>query len=85
MIEHPNVVKLIEVLATNSKIYIVLELVSGGDLFDKIRMQKYVQTENRPGMMCGKRILVDLIVQVAAADTCMVCLKTRPKSIKKRM
>jgi serine/threonine protein kinase len=54
MIEHPNVVKLKEVLATNSKIYIVLELVSGGDLFDKIRMQKYVQTENRPGMMCGK-------------------------------
>jgi serine/threonine protein kinase len=44
MIEHPNVVKLIEVLATNSKIYIVLELVSGGDLFDKIRLQKYVQT-----------------------------------------
>jgi serine/threonine protein kinase len=42
MIEHPNVVKLKEVLATNSKIYIVLELVSGGDLFDKIRMQKYV-------------------------------------------
>jgi calcium-dependent protein kinase len=37
---HPNVVKLIEVLATNSKIYIVLELCSGGDLFDKIKIQK---------------------------------------------
>ena len=59
MIEHPNVVKLIEVLATNSKIYIVLELVSGGDLFDKIRMQKYVQTESRPGLMCGKRLLTE--------------------------
>lgn len=37
MIDHPNVVKLIEVLATNSKIYIVLELVSGGELFDIVR------------------------------------------------
>jgi len=35
-------VKLIEVLATNTKIYIVLELCSGGDLFDNIREQKYV-------------------------------------------
>jgi serine/threonine protein kinase len=40
MIDHPNVVKLIEVLANNTKIFIVLELVNGGDLFDKIREQR---------------------------------------------
>lgn len=45
MIDHPNVVKLIEVLATVSKIYIVLELVSGGDLFDIIRATKYDQID----------------------------------------
>ena len=37
MIKHKNVVRLIEVLASNSKIYIVLELIRGGDLFDAIR------------------------------------------------
>lgn len=37
MIKHKNVVRLIEVLASNSKIYIVLELVRGGDLFDAIK------------------------------------------------
>ena len=39
MIDHPNVVKMVEVLANNTKIFIVLELVNGGDLFDKIREQ----------------------------------------------
>eukprot|EP00347_Sterkiella_histriomuscorum_P014534 403360509 len=37
MIDHPNVVKLVEVLANNTKIFIVLELINGGDLFDKIK------------------------------------------------
>ncbi|KAL5062484.1 hypothetical protein RYX36_024221 [Vicia faba] len=36
MINHPNVVKIFEVMASKTKIYIVLELVSGGELFDKI-------------------------------------------------
>ena len=40
MIDHPNIVKSIEVLATNSKIFILLELVTGGDLFDKIKSAK---------------------------------------------
>lgn len=35
-LEHPNVVKLKEVLASRSKIFIVLELVTGGELFDLI-------------------------------------------------
>lgn len=37
MIKHKNIVKLKEVLASNSKIYLVLELIRGGDLFDVIR------------------------------------------------
>ena len=36
MINHPNIIKLKEVLASNSKIFLVLELVEGGDLFNKI-------------------------------------------------
>ena len=40
MIKHPNVVRLIEVLASNSKIFIVLELIKSGDLFKKISDSK---------------------------------------------
>lgn len=36
LIKHPNVVEIIEVMASKTKIYIVLELVNGGELFDKI-------------------------------------------------
>lgn len=40
MIQHPNIVKLKEVLASNSKIYLVLELINGGDLFDIIKVKE---------------------------------------------
>ncbi|RZC66013.1 hypothetical protein C5167_009710 [Papaver somniferum] len=36
LIRHPNVIRMYEVMASKSKIYIVLELVTGGELFDKI-------------------------------------------------
>ncbi|KAF5182108.1 Non-specific serine/threonine protein kinase [Thalictrum thalictroides] len=36
LIKHPNVVQLFEVLASKTRIYIVLEFVDGGELFDKI-------------------------------------------------
>ncbi|KAF6153721.1 hypothetical protein GIB67_000954 [Kingdonia uniflora] len=36
MIKHPNVIKLYEVMASKTKIYIVLEFVKAGELFDKI-------------------------------------------------
>lgn len=35
-IHHPNVVDLKEVMSSKDKIYMVMELVTGGDLFDKI-------------------------------------------------
>ncbi|KAE8722098.1 CBL-interacting serine/threonine-protein kinase 9 [Hibiscus syriacus] len=36
LIKHPNVVKIYEVMASKTKIYIVIEYVGGGELFDKI-------------------------------------------------
>ncbi|EFJ12879.1 hypothetical protein SELMODRAFT_234951 [Selaginella moellendorffii] len=36
LVRHPNIVQINEVMASKSKIYIVLELVTGGELFDKI-------------------------------------------------
>jgi serine/threonine protein kinase len=34
LVKHPNVVCLLEVMGSKSKIYIVLEYVTGGELFD---------------------------------------------------
>ncbi|GLT55361.1 hypothetical protein SLA2020_284920 [Shorea laevis] len=36
IVRHPNIVSLHEVLASQTKIYIILEFVTGGELFDKI-------------------------------------------------
>ncbi|XVE71455.1 hypothetical protein DITRI_Ditri10aG0152000 [Diplodiscus trichospermus] len=36
IVRHPNIVRLHEVLASRTRIYIILEFVSGGELFDKI-------------------------------------------------
>ncbi|XP_078162435.1 CBL-interacting protein kinase 23-like isoform X5 [Carex rostrata] len=36
LIKHPNVIHMYEVMASKTKIYIVMELVTGGELFDKI-------------------------------------------------
>ncbi|XWS17137.1 hypothetical protein CRYUN_Cryun33cG0042600 [Craigia yunnanensis] len=36
IVRHPNIVRLLEVLASRTKIYIILEFVSGGELYDKI-------------------------------------------------
>ncbi|KAH0941781.1 hypothetical protein HID58_001418 [Brassica napus] len=36
LVRHPCVVRLYEVLASRTKIYIILEYITGGELFDKI-------------------------------------------------
>eukprot|EP00300_Choanocystis_sp_HF-7_P013142 c18173_g1_i1.p1 GENE.c18173_g1_i1~~c18173_g1_i1.p1 ORF type:complete len:288 (+),score=68.95 c18173_g1_i1:134-997(+) len=41
-IDHPNVVKIYEVLATKDEILIVMELVEGGDLLDWIEHREYL-------------------------------------------
>ncbi|CAI6002045.1 unnamed protein product [Closterium sp. NIES-64] len=44
LVRHPNVVRLYEVLASRTKIYIILEFVTGGELFDKIVYSNAVGT-----------------------------------------
>lgn len=39
LVRHPHVVRLYEVLASRTKIYIILEYITGGELFDKIVRQ----------------------------------------------
>ncbi|XP_077234058.1 CBL-interacting serine/threonine-protein kinase 8-like [Tasmannia lanceolata] len=48
LVRHPFVVRLHEVLASRSKIYIILEFITGGELFDKIvRHGRLSETESR--------------------------------------
>eukprot|EP00246_Nothoceros_aenigmaticus_P012760 TRINITY_DN4097_c0_g1_i1.p1 TRINITY_DN4097_c0_g1~~TRINITY_DN4097_c0_g1_i1.p1 ORF type:complete len:375 (-),score=84.21 TRINITY_DN4097_c0_g1_i1:64-1188(-) len=46
LVKHPNIVQLLEVLASKTKIYIVLEFVTGGELFDKIVHQGRLKEED---------------------------------------
>jgi serine/threonine protein kinase len=46
LVKHPNVVQLLEVIASKTKIYIVLEYVTGGELFDKIVHQGRLNEED---------------------------------------
>lgn len=49
LIQHPNVLNLIEVMASKTKIYIVLEYVDGGELFDKIAQQGRLSEDEARG------------------------------------
>ncbi|KAM0848508.1 hypothetical protein ACQ4PT_054344 [Festuca glaucescens] len=55
MLRHPNVVRLHEVAASKTKIYMVLEFVNGGELFDRIAMKKKLSEQE------GRRLFQQLI------------------------
>ncbi|XP_042474842.1 CBL-interacting protein kinase 1-like [Macadamia integrifolia] len=55
LLKHPNVVRLHEVLASKTKIYMVLEYVNGGELFDRIA------SKGRLGEAEGRRLFQQLI------------------------
>ncbi|KAJ0985729.1 hypothetical protein J5N97_004085 [Dioscorea zingiberensis] len=48
IVRHPNIVRLHEVLASRTRIYIILEFITGGELFDEIaRKGKLHESESR--------------------------------------
>ncbi|CAM0958228.1 unnamed protein product [Alopecurus aequalis] len=55
MLTHPNVVRLHEVAASKTKIYMVLEYVNGGELFDRIAVKKKLSERE------GRRLFQQLI------------------------
>ncbi|KAI3854884.1 hypothetical protein MKW92_045455 [Papaver armeniacum] len=55
LLKHPNVVRLHEVLASKTKIYMVLEYVGGGELFDRIA------TKGRVSEAVGRKLFQQLI------------------------
>ena len=62
-----NVVKLYEVLASKSKIYLILELVTGGELFDKIVKEK------RFNELKARRYFRQLVTTVELCHNMGVC------------
>jgi 5'-AMP-activated protein kinase catalytic alpha subunit len=55
LLKHPNVVRLHEVAASKTKIYMVLEYVNGGELFDKIAIKGKISEHE------GRRLFQQLI------------------------
>ncbi|XP_075512028.1 CBL-interacting serine/threonine-protein kinase 3-like isoform X2 [Primulina tabacum] len=45
LIKHPNVIRLYEVMASKTKIFIIMEFVTGGELFDKIATHGKMQED----------------------------------------
>ena len=52
MLDHPNIIKLYEVIDTPNTLYLVMECASGGELFDYLVAHGIVSLSLPPGMIC---------------------------------
>ena len=50
--DHPNIVKLKQVLASEQQIFIVLEFAAGGELFDRVVAQGKLDESSARGYFC---------------------------------
>lgn len=50
-VNHPNVIKLIEVFESNNKVYMVMELATGGNLLDRLEMRGCLAEEDARRVM----------------------------------
>jgi len=64
-IDHPNIIKLIDLFDTEDKLYLVMELVTGGELFDRIvEREQYSEADAKEVM----RQLFDAIEYIHSKD-----------------
>nr|GMC75801.1 CBL-interacting serine/threonine-protein kinase 5-like [Ipomoea batatas] len=66
LVRHPNVVELREVLATKTKIFIVMEYVNGGELFAKVAKGRLKED-------AARKYFQQLISAVEFCHSCGVC------------
>ncbi|XP_058076210.1 CBL-interacting serine/threonine-protein kinase 1 [Magnolia sinica] len=59
LLKHPNVVRLYEVIASKTKIYMILEYVTGGELFDRIAQRRWLPEDE------GRKVFQQLIDAVS--------------------
>jgi len=57
LVQHPNVVRLYEVIDTQTKLYLVLELGDGGDLYDYIMKHEHGLNEQEAGYYFSQVLL----------------------------
>lgn len=51
-VQHPNIVNLEEVMSSKDKIFMVMELVTGGDLFDKVASEGPMREKEAKALFC---------------------------------
>lgn len=60
MSQHPNIIKMIDLFENADFFFIVLELMSGGDLFDYLKERDFTITEDR-----AREIMIQLLDSTA--------------------
>lgn len=53
MLDHPNILKLFEVCETENSLYMIMELLNGGNLIEKIREKGVFSVEEAKPIMLG--------------------------------
>jgi calcium-dependent protein kinase len=88
-IDHPNVVRLYEIFETPEKLYLVMELCEGGEVFDR-----YLSNNGKADESTAKRIFRDVVNAIVYCHNHKIChrdlkpenllllSKTEPSSVK---